>query len=62
MFYNSRSTMIDLGTGTGILSFLFIDKTKFSGKTYAIDFNEQAVKCCELNKQILNLQDKVNTF
>jgi methylase of polypeptide subunit release factors len=48
------SSLLDLGCGSGILSFLFAKQFK-KAKIYAIDKNKDAVKTCNLNAAELGL-------
>ena len=54
----SRKNIIELGCGTGILTFMTVQHTG-AKDCYALDFNKKAVDCTSMNAQILDMTDSV---
>lgn len=54
----SRRNILDIGCGTGVLSFMVVQKVG-SKDCYAIDANPKAVECTSLNRQILDMTDSI---
>ncbi|KRX10569.1 hypothetical protein PPERSA_05389 [Pseudocohnilembus persalinus] len=51
--------IIDIGCGTGVLGLIFNQKSDNS-LVYALDKNEDAVKCSRLNSQIIDVAERYN--
>jgi len=54
----SRKNVLDLGCGTGVLSYMFVQKTGLKD-VYAVDKNKRAVECTLLNTQLLDMTDSI---
>jgi len=54
----SRKNILDIGCGTGVLSFMTVQKVG-SKDVFAIDVNPKAVECTQLNTQLLDMTDSV---
>lgn len=52
--------VLDVGTGTGILSLIASDFTRKGEKIHCIDFNPEAVKTVNINKHILGLESTIS--
>ena len=59
-FLRSLKTTLDIGCGTGVLSFVLHRKCGGISDIFALDSNKQAVECTKINAQILNLQESLN--
>lgn len=51
---------MDVGCGTGILSFILAGYMQKGKQIHAIDINTDAVRCTDINKNILGLHDKID--
>lgn len=60
-FIKECETVLDVGTGSGILPIILSQFTKSSTKIHAIDINEEALKSVDINKHIFNIGERVNT-
>lgn len=54
--------MADLGCGTGVLSVVVSELGGFRGRIHAIDNNDQAIECTEMNMQVFGLKENCKTF
>ena len=53
-----KKNILDVGCGTGILSFLLSVKCELKS-IYGIDLNPKAIECTRLNSQLLDLQSNI---
>ena len=54
----SRKNVLEIGCGTGVLSFMTVQKTGLKD-IYAVDVNKKAVECTRLNTQLLDMIDSI---
>ncbi len=54
----NNSTVIDIGTGTGIISLLLCKKTKLN-KIYGIEIQEEVAEMAKRSVELNNLEDKI---
>mgnify|MGYP000101841677 CR=1 FL=1 len=60
-FIKEQKGVLDIGTGTGILSFIlqkFLDKDEV---IHAVDLNDEAIKTASMNRSILNCEQNIKT-
>jgi len=54
--------VLDVCCGSGVLSFIALNYLSKTEKVHCLDLNLEAVKTVQMNKNILNLQDRINEF
>lgn len=54
--------VLDIGCGSGILSFIALNYLSKKEKVHCLDVNIEAIKTVQMNKNILGVQDRVNEF
>lgn len=61
-FMKEVKGVLEVGCGSGVLSFIALQLLNKKEKVHCFDLNLEAVKTVQMNKNILDLQDRVNEF
>ena len=61
-FMKEVKGVLEVGCGSGVLTFIALQQLNKKEKVHCFDLSLEAVKTVQMNKNILDLQDRVNEF